>query len=93
MEDKDKQGTRNGSYSGSLGSSASLFVLLAAILLLLRLRNFDVISVRVRTFMGVLSPFMHRFCYRLSAEYTHYLFGSEGSTNKQQSTGRGAGDS
>ena len=52
MEDKDKQGEKKW-YILDRGSLSLLIVLLAAILFYVGLTNFDVIAVRVRTFMGV----------------------------------------
>ena len=60
MEDKDKQGEKKW-YILDRGSLSLLIVLLAAILFYVGLTNFDVIAVRVRTFMGVLTPFIAGF--------------------------------
>ena len=60
MEDKDKQAEKKW-YILDRGSLSLLIVLLAAILFYVGLTNFDVIAVRVRTFMGVLTPFIAGF--------------------------------
>ena len=60
MEEKDKQGEKKW-YILDRGSLSLLIVLLAAILFYVGLTNFDVIAVRVRTFMGVLTPFIAGF--------------------------------
>lgn len=73
MEDKDKQGEKKW-YILDRGSLSLLIVLLAAILFYVGLTNFDVIAVRVRTFMGCADALYCRFCYRLSAQYAHVLF-------------------
>ena len=76
MEDKDKQAEKKW-YILDRGSLSLLIVLLAAILFYVGLTNFDVIAVRVRTFMGVLTPFIAGFAFL-----------SESST-KSRSTGVG----
>ena len=60
MEDKDKQGEKKW-YILDRGSLSLLIVLLADILFYVGFTNFDVIAVRVRTFMGVLTPFIAGF--------------------------------
>ena len=60
MEDKDKQGEKKW-YILDRGSLSLLIVLLAAILFYVGLTNFDVIAVRVRTLLVVLTAVMPSF--------------------------------
>ena len=86
MEDKDKQGEKKW-YILDRGSLSLLIVLLAAILFYVGLTNFDVIAVRVRTFMGVLTPLLQVLLSPICS-IRPCAFLSESST-KSRSTGVG----